>query len=83
MKEECCKNYICLNEGWICNELQKPISEVKYCPEDSQELNMNYRKLVECCDIVKFLVDDNNNVLAVKSFGQDLTVKDLFEERVK
>ena len=46
-------------------------------------LGMNYTNTVSCYDVVKFLVDEHSNVIAVKPFGKDLNVQELFELRVK
>lgn len=61
----------------------KELNPLMFWKTYNAELNMNYRKLVACYDLVKFLIDDHGNVLAVKSYGQDATVKDLFDERVR
>ena len=29
-----CENCVCLLEGWVCDELQKPIAEIENCPEE-------------------------------------------------
>lgn len=49
------------------------------------ERGINYKKMLSCGDVVKFLIDESiigTNVLAVKAFGRDLDVKDLMRERV-
>jgi len=68
-------------EIWI-----KELNPLMFWKTYKTELGVGYKKLLECDDIVKFMVDEQlicSPVVAVKALGQDLDVKDLFEERVK
>ena len=39
-----CENCVCLVEGtngeWVCDECQKPIEEVRHCPEFYDDLKL-------------------------------------------
>ena len=41
MNKEQCKGCICLTEGYICDELQKPIEQVKQCIEEDDDVDMS------------------------------------------
>lgn len=48
MKKEYCQDCVCLVEGdngeWVCDECQKPIDEVEYCPEFYADLLMEQQE---------------------------------------
>ena len=49
------------------------------------ELGVGYNNLLACNDIVKFLVDEqfiDSKIIAVKSMGSDLDVKELMKYKV-
>jgi hypothetical protein len=41
MTKKDCKHCVCLVEGkkgeWICDELQKKIEDIEYCPEEDKQ----------------------------------------------
>ena len=63
----------------VIKELSPLISWKSY----KAELGVNYNELLGTDYIVQFLVDTLGNVIAVKDMGRKLSVKELYELRVR
>ena len=79
MKEERCRDCVCLAEGenaeWVCDELGKPCKDIEKCPEDSGE-GVSSEDLEEIIELsfIGLEAEEMEDILENEGFLEDVNM---------